>query len=185
MKATDIYDGFFSDENRQKDETWSFLKASLPEIELKKTRHLNVNYHTRQVDFEKTLALVQVASHFDNKTELFLSTEHLCNLAHNPSNEKKDVDEIPCVYIFLSLANNTCVKVGQTNNARERFISGHFNILRNNEESHLCNYYMRDWPRCINDEEVVAVIFPMRGSTEKDRLVVESGLTEFLKPLMP
>lgn len=186
MKTTGIYEGLFFDEQRQKDETWSFLKENLPGIELKKTKDLlEVNRNTRQIDFEKTLALVQVANNISDKTDLLLSTEQLLNLAHNQSTEKKDIEEVPCVYIFLSLAEKLCIKVGQTNNARDRFFNGHFNITRNNEPSHLCHYYMRDWPESIKDEDVVAVIYPMYGSSENGRLAVESGLTAFLKPLMP
>lgn len=180
-----MFEELFSDEQKQKDATWDFLKKELQEIELKKTRRLDVDRHTRQIDFEKAMALVQVASHFDDKTELFLSTEQLNDLARNPSGNKADIDEVPCVYIFLSLFDKLCLKVGQSNNARERLVDGHFNISRNTEKSHLSNYYMHDWPKSIDTDEVVGIIFPMRNSVEKDRLAVESGLTEFLNPLMP
>ena len=175
----------FSEDQKQKDSTWDFLKREMSGIELSKTRCLEVDQNTKQSEFDKTMALVQVANHYANKTEMFLSTEQLFNLAAKQTDAKLDIDEVSCVYVFLSLLEEQCIKVGQSNNVRERFVKGHFDISRNTEQSHLCNYYIRDWPKSINEEEVVVIIFPMYGSEEKDRLAVESGLTGFLHPIMP
>lgn len=175
----------FSDYDKQKSETWTFLKGELPGIELVKTKRLAIDHDTRQTDFEKNLALVQVANHYSNKTELFLSTEQLFGLAEN-NDVKLDIDDkVPCVYVFLSLSDKKCIKVGQSCNVNDRFVNGHFNVSKQNEPSHLSNYYVRDWPRSIDTYEVVAIIFPMYGSGEKDRLAVESGLVSYLGPEIP
>jgi hypothetical protein len=95
-----------------------------------------------------------------------------------------DLDESPCVYIFVSLRHGLVLKVGTTNDSRDRIAKKH--LRYGTDDSTLRGYLRayREWPRVIEDDQIVLLVFPMKGYEKEERLAVERGLDELLDPVI-
>jgi hypothetical protein len=128
-----------------------------------------------------------------DKTWRFLSTDQLIAIASKVETAEIDIDQAPGVYIFCSLVGGNVLKVGQSNDMRRRIALEHLRNGYMNTDSLLIDFVKRnwtvrneaDWHDCLNANEVTALIFPMCGSGEVDRSLIELSLEEMLHPEMP
>lgn len=176
-----LLDEFMNNENQQYCEAMKLIKEKLFEIPPQYT--IEIDHRTKFIDIAKAMACVLVESH-QNNSGSFLSIDQLYNLAKKQNSAELDIDKNSGVYVFLSLRQEVFIKVGQSKDIRCRFVNGHFDSSQKDNRSNLVNYYEYNWPNSIEDDEVVAVIFPMYGTEECDRLTVEKGLKNYLNPLI-
>jgi len=183
---------FLDDEKQKEAETWQIIRKGVPhlddpmpnQIDLRKlfTPPMHENLGTWFLQRQKA-----------DKTWRFLSTDQLIAMASKVETAEIDIDQAPGVYIFCSLFSEAVLKVGQSKDLRNRIACEHLRKGSMNTDSLLIDYAKRnwsvekeaDWHDSLNANEVTALIFPMYGSGEVDRLLIEHSLKEMLHFIIP
>lgn len=183
-------------DREQKRETWRILAEAVPALE-EATPPLQIEL-TSLFNFSPPIHEL-LATHFLRLNRLgdtagFMTDEQLTEIASEEmvSDRERletDIDESPGIYIFVSLVEQQVLKVGQTDDFRKRIAKSHLRYGDQRSESELIFYCKSrwgggDWPQCLKDQEITALLFPMHRSDEQDRCFLEHGLKALLKPSM-
>ena len=183
-----------SDEpDRQQEDTWQILAEAVPE--LKEAAPLQIDLSSLfKPPINKTLATHFLQLNRLGDTASFMTCEQLTEIASQEmasgrEHLETDIDEEPGIYIFVSLVDQQVLKVGETENFRKRFATGHLRYGDQRSEYELIYYCMSTWggeawPQCLTDKEITALLFPMYPSDELCRRCLEGGLKALLRPLM-
>jgi hypothetical protein len=124
------------------------------------------------------------------KRSCFVTSEQLHAIVSEPMTPGRvrfetNLDEVAAIYVFVSVVQREVLKVGETDNLRDRIAKQH--LRYGSAESELkghCMRYIDRWPECIEKEEITMLAFPMPGCCKKHRCLIESGLQALLCPLM-
>lgn len=169
-----------------KNDIWEVIKRYVPEVGLQSSCEQAVKVNAPFEEIARRKAVVILALHYSKKTEVVLSTDQIISIAKKETGSEKEIGEnLPCVYVFLSLADKLCVKIGQTENARERIVNGHLRNYTDGHAANLIDYYQGHLIEKVEEDEIVALILPMFRCSQEERELVEKGLMLMLNPLMP
>ena len=181
--------GFLEDAQRR--EAWDLIEGEIPEVAAADwkppNRLLPPGDELHQALAIKTLRERRSSGRYD-----FLTSEQLNAMAKDTLdtglNAEEDITQEAGVYIFVSLIPPETLKVGETEGLRRRVGREHMRYGHGHTDSNLCAYFTNrgyDWPRRISDKEIVALAFPLPGSSELERKAIEKGLRSLLNPEMP
>jgi hypothetical protein len=177
----------------QEKDTWAVLAKDVVDLNSPECPEQVSVSELLKPSIASTLATLFLQWHRRAKQKYqFLSTDQLESIASKVVDSEKDIDEVPGVYIFCSIVDRTVLKVGQSNNMRRRIVREHLRKDDMSTDSLLIDYARRNWSvpdgaewyEAMRDHEVTALIFPMRNSDERDRLLIESSLIGTLNPVM-
>ena len=174
----------FSDDEQLETDLWSILGQSC-----------DVNSPPASIEAEKLFApklserlaslMIQDARKRGRYSLLSPSHLHSIACATKSAGWDIDIDNVPGVYLFVSLVTAEVLKVGQSGEMQPRIAGGH--LRYGTTDSDLVAYCKSrwNWPEAIEGQEITAVLFPMYGSTKPERLCLEAGLQKLLTPMMP
>ena len=180
------------DEAKEKD-TWLVLSGCVGDLDLPNWSEQVSVSQLMTPPIASRLADLFLRLHCKHKTTSFLTDEQLSDIASEDmgrgrTKSENDIDETPGIYIFVSLVGKEVLKVGQAANMRERIAKGHLRYGNEQSLSDLivyCRSRWEAWPEPLLEQEITALLFPMRASSEKERCFIESGLQELLPCPMP
>ena len=182
----------FEEENQEKESaTWRFVQNHL-------STFVNAD-DLKQVETDQVLSppvheqlsSLFVMSCLHRKRFAFLTDEQLHDIAIEEMKKGRvrwetNIDETAGIYVFISLVESECYKVGETQNFRERIAKGHLRYGNQDPNSNLIDYCKSrgdNWPDCLRERELVALMLPLKSDSE-DRQFIEFGLQKLLLPLM-
>jgi hypothetical protein len=173
-------------------DTWKIIDQYVPSWHTPISDQIDLRMLLTLPVHEK-LAMVFLQRQKAEKKWQHLGTDQLIAIASRVKTAENDIDQSPGVYIFCSLLSGTVLKVGQTENMRRRIAFEHLRKCSMNTNSLLSDYAQRhwsvaqdaDWYESLNAEKVTALMFPMFGSGNVDRVLIELSLKEMLHPDMP
>jgi hypothetical protein len=169
------------------EDTWKILEELVPDLEEAGP--------PQQINLLKPPIHEKLATYFLHVRRVHGPTEFLTNdllfgIATRSEELESDIDEVPGIYILVSLVQQEVLKVGESRNLRKRITHGHLWYGNRNSESAsgLFEFLKRRGyalPQYIRDQEITGLLFPMHLSDERDRRFIEHGLKKLLLPSMP
>jgi len=177
----------------QEKETWQLLTDLVPALaECDDLSPTGVEQLLSPPIHEKLATYLLMSSRMRARST-FLTDEQLHDIASEEMKAGRvhwetNIDEIPGIYVFVSLVERLVYKVGESANLRERITNGHLRYGNQQSDSNLVDYCKsmnESWPQCIREKELTAVVFPVRGSCTEERQFLEFGLQKLVQPLMP
>jgi hypothetical protein len=188
----DIMKFLLDSEGQIEADTWQIISRSVACLENPIPDQIDLRMLFTPPVHEK-LATVFLQRRKADKTWQHLSTDQLIAISSKVETAEIDIQQSPGVYIFCSLVRRTVLKVGQTSNMRRRIALEHLRKGSMNTNSLLIDHAQRNWSvaqdavwhESLNANEVTALTFPMYGSGEVDRLLIELSLKAMLHPEMP
>jgi len=123
----------------------------------------------------------------------FLTTDQMVAIARRSKDAESDIDQVPGIYMFLSLWDEKVLKVGESKDMRNRIAFNHLRKATQNGYSLLKDYALSHWDvaneskwhELLHTHEVTTLLFRMHGSNRESRLLIERSLQLSLNPLMP
>lgn len=184
--------GLLDDED-ELHESWRIIANALPEFGSDPMPAVVEVRRVLEMPIHRTLALWFLQDRQTRQSFTLLNTDQLVNIASKVRDSESDIEQLPGVYIFCSIADGSVLKVGQSQEMRQRIACEHLRKETMNTNSLLIDHAKRrwniandvEWHQSLRDHEVTAMIFPMRKSEEWDRLVIEYSLIGTLHPVMP
>lgn len=174
------------EEERRKEEIWQIISRSILDLEDPVPNQINLrNLLTHPI--HKKLATMFLLQQKADYNWQILDCDQLVSIANKVPEADYDIDQVPGVYLFVSHGSNNVLKIGQTGDLRERISKGHLMYGDQMIGSKLIGFCKSqwDWPICLREQDISALMFPMRNSDEQERKFIEFGLQKLLSPHMP
>ena len=176
--------------SEQEDATWELLRDRIPEFEQFTPEELSLE-RLRATGLFPT-ALFYLMDQCPRSKTQFLTSDQLSEIAseRRPRSGLGVIEEIrdtAGVYVISRLCPAAILKVGETSSLRRTVGEEHLRRRGGSSDSSRRDLRERcdQWPKCLFDEEIVAVLFPMARLPRAVRLFIEAALQDRLNPEMP
>ncbi len=174
----------------KEEDSWRVIYGIVPELQLPNwSEQIGLsNLLVPPIALELGKSFLQLSRR--DRTAIFLTDDQLFDIASEAmkpgrANLENDIDSGPGIYIFITIANNRVLKVGQAGDMRERIGKGHLRYGNPHSQSDLIVYFQskgKAWPQSLHEQDITALLFPIHGSTVADRCIVEIALQETSAP---